>query len=94
MRDWNIQGLPSDAFSTENGVIVTRGNRSVCVAQNVGLITLITIFVPFGFGRVHCMKPVIYCKFISFPSLKMATDGGPSRPSSEMDQEYGNEKSK
>lgn len=29
VRDWNIQGLPSDAFSTENGVIVTRGNRSV-----------------------------------------------------------------
>ncbi|KAG7496340.1 dynein heavy chain 2, axonemal [Solea senegalensis] len=27
VRDWNIQGLPSDAFSTENGVIVTRGNR-------------------------------------------------------------------
>ena len=27
VRDWNIQGLPSDAFSTENGVIVTRGRR-------------------------------------------------------------------
>ncbi|KAI5104428.1 dynein heavy chain 2, axonemal isoform X1 [Silurus meridionalis] len=27
VRDWNIQGLPSDAFSTENGVIVTRSNR-------------------------------------------------------------------
>ncbi|CAF4486433.1 unnamed protein product, partial [Rotaria magnacalcarata] len=27
VRDWNIQGLPSDTFSTENGVIVTRGNR-------------------------------------------------------------------
>ncbi|XP_074478915.1 dynein axonemal heavy chain 2 [Sebastes fasciatus] len=27
VRDWNIQGLPSDAFSNENGVIVTRGNR-------------------------------------------------------------------
>ena len=27
MRDWNIQGLPSDSFSTENGVMVTRGNR-------------------------------------------------------------------
>lgn len=27
VRDWNIQGLPSDAFSTENGIIVTRGNR-------------------------------------------------------------------
>ncbi|KAM6908086.1 dynein axonemal heavy chain 2-like [Lycodopsis pacificus] len=27
VRDWNIQGLPSDAFSTDNGVIVTRGNR-------------------------------------------------------------------
>lgn len=29
VRDWNIQGLPSDAFSTENGVIVNRGNRWV-----------------------------------------------------------------
>lgn len=29
VRDWNIQGLPTDAFSTENGIIVTRGNRSV-----------------------------------------------------------------
>ena len=27
VRDWNIQGLPQDAFSTENGVIVTRGRR-------------------------------------------------------------------
>ena len=27
MRDWNIQGLPADAFSTENGVMVTRGTR-------------------------------------------------------------------
>eukprot|EP01029_Cantina_marsupialis_P005820 TRINITY_DN1630_c1_g4_i2.p1 TRINITY_DN1630_c1_g4~~TRINITY_DN1630_c1_g4_i2.p1 ORF type:complete len:1526 (+),score=559.26 TRINITY_DN1630_c1_g4_i2:3370-7947(+) len=25
VRDWNIQGLPRDQFSTENGVIVTRG---------------------------------------------------------------------
>ena len=24
VRDWNIQGLPADAFSTENGVMVTR----------------------------------------------------------------------
>lgn len=27
VRDWNIQGLPSDSFSTENGVMVTRGTR-------------------------------------------------------------------
>jgi len=27
VRDWNLQGLPSDAFSTENGVLVTRGRR-------------------------------------------------------------------
>lgn len=27
VRFWNIQGLPSDRFSTENGVIVTRGRR-------------------------------------------------------------------
>ncbi|KAJ7313213.1 hypothetical protein JRQ81_004492 [Phrynocephalus forsythii] len=27
VRTWNIQGLPSDNFSTENGIIVTRGNR-------------------------------------------------------------------
>lgn len=27
VRDWNIQGLPKDEFSTENGVISTRGNR-------------------------------------------------------------------
>jgi dynein heavy chain len=27
IRDWNIQGLPSDPFSSENGLIVTRGRR-------------------------------------------------------------------
>ena len=27
VRDWNIQGLPADDFSTENGVTVTRGRR-------------------------------------------------------------------
>lgn len=27
VRDWNIQGLPADSFSTENGVMVTRGGR-------------------------------------------------------------------
>ncbi|KAK2155716.1 hypothetical protein LSH36_233g08055 [Paralvinella palmiformis] len=27
VRDWNIQGLPTDGFSTENGVIVTTGRR-------------------------------------------------------------------
>ncbi len=27
VRDWNIQGLPSDTFSIENGILVARGNR-------------------------------------------------------------------
>ncbi|CAH8498270.1 unnamed protein product [Heterobilharzia americana] len=27
VREWNIQGLPRDTFSVENGVVVTRGNR-------------------------------------------------------------------
>lgn len=27
VRDWNIQGLPADSFSTENGVMVTRSPR-------------------------------------------------------------------
>ncbi|CAH0554837.1 unnamed protein product [Brassicogethes aeneus] len=27
IREWNIQGLPQDSFSTENGIIVTRGSR-------------------------------------------------------------------
>lgn len=27
VREWNIWGLPSDAFSTENGVIVSKSNR-------------------------------------------------------------------
>lgn len=45
VRDWNIQGLPSDAFSTENGVIVTRGNRwvlasTVCCCVEAQCVTL------------------------------------------------------
>ena len=27
VRDWNIQGPPSDSFSTENGAIVTKSSR-------------------------------------------------------------------
>lgn len=27
IREWNMQGLPSDDFSTENGIIITRGTR-------------------------------------------------------------------
>ena len=27
VRDWNIKGLPSDSFSTETGVIVTKSSR-------------------------------------------------------------------
>ncbi|XP_023298158.2 dynein axonemal heavy chain 2 [Lucilia cuprina] len=27
VREWNIQGLPADDFSTENGMIVTKGSR-------------------------------------------------------------------
>lgn len=27
IREWNIKGLPSDEFSTENGIIVTTGSR-------------------------------------------------------------------
>ncbi|KAK9721112.1 ATP-binding dynein motor region [Popillia japonica] len=27
VREWNIQGLPTDSFSTENGIIVVRGSR-------------------------------------------------------------------
>ena len=27
VRDWNLKGLPGDAFSIENGVLVTRGRR-------------------------------------------------------------------
>mmetsp|Transcript_64893 Transcript_64893/g.119431 ORF Transcript_64893/g.119431 Transcript_64893/m.119431 type:complete len:4522 (+) Transcript_64893:77-13642(+) len=27
VRDWNLQGLPTDSFSTENGVLSTRGRR-------------------------------------------------------------------
>lgn len=27
VREWNIHGLPADSFSTENGIIITRGSK-------------------------------------------------------------------
>lgn len=27
IRNWNIHGLPNDDFSTENGIIISRGSR-------------------------------------------------------------------
>ncbi|CAG5134524.1 unnamed protein product, partial [Candidula unifasciata] len=36
VQDWNIQGLPSDEFSTENGIIVTRGRRWPLVVDPQG----------------------------------------------------------
>lgn len=27
VREWNIHGLPADGFSTENGIIIVRGNK-------------------------------------------------------------------
>ena len=37
VRDWNIKGLPSDSFSTENGVIVSKSSR-------LDLITVLRVF--------------------------------------------------
>ena len=41
VRDWNIKGLPSDSFSTENGVIVTKSSRSVLITTLTALKTVV-----------------------------------------------------
>lgn len=84
VRDWNIQGLPSDAFSTENGVIITRGNRSAYLSGYFKGILLILAVVQLKFCTVD---------LLSFLLSKVATDSGPSGSSSEMDPKYGNGKS-
>ena len=42
VRDWNIQGLPSDAFSTENGVVVTKSSRYEILAVPLAYSTVYT----------------------------------------------------
>jgi dynein heavy chain len=48
VRDWNIQGLPSDGFSTENGVMVTRGRRWPLMIDPQGQVGCSRDVAPFG----------------------------------------------
>ena len=43
VRDWNIQGLPKDDFSTENGVIATRGGRWPLM---IGMLMIVSLLSP------------------------------------------------
>ena len=58
MRDWNIQGLPSDAFSTENGVVITRGNRSAH-RKHFGPQRSLKLEMLLGFSVFLCLDLVV-----------------------------------
>ena len=66
VRDWNILGLPADAFSTENGVMTTRGRRwPLMIDPQARAATLAingsTPVLPTLRGTFACMRFTRFC---------------------------------
>lgn len=100
----SLQGLPSDQFSTENGVIVTRGNRYgplkyitstwVEVREQKYRMTKCFLYnerLPKSFA--HTIKEqyehISSCCTDRYYFLQMATHGRSTRTSNKVDKKHG-----
>ncbi|KAM7351793.1 dynein heavy chain 2, axonemal kl-2 isoform 2-T2 [Cochliomyia hominivorax] len=72
VREWNIQGLPADDFSTENGMIVTKGSRwPLIIDPQMQANTWIK-----NFEELNDLKTIDFGQLDYLRSLEMALQNG------------------